>query len=42
MEAVATYRGDRPFFVDKAPMNFLYAGLIRLALPGRAHRAAAP
>jgi tetratricopeptide (TPR) repeat protein len=34
MQAVATYRGDRPFFVDKAPMNFLYAGLIRLALPG--------
>ncbi|HQR24959.1 MAG TPA: sulfotransferase [Steroidobacteraceae bacterium] len=34
MDAVATYRGDRPCFVDKAPMNFLYAGLIRLALPG--------
>lgn len=34
MDAVATYRGDRPYFVDKAPMNFLYAGLIRLALPG--------
>ena len=34
MEAVSTYRGELPFFVDKAPMNFLYAGLIRLALPG--------
>jgi tetratricopeptide (TPR) repeat protein len=34
MEAVATYRDARPCFVDKAPMNFLYAGLIRLALPG--------
>lgn len=34
MEAVATYRGNQPCFVDKAPMNFLYAGLIRLALPG--------
>ena len=34
MEAVSAYRGDRRFFVDKAPMNFLYAGLIRLALPG--------
>jgi Flp pilus assembly protein TadD len=34
MDAVATYRDGRPYFVDKAPMNFLYAGLIRLAMPG--------
>jgi tetratricopeptide (TPR) repeat protein len=34
MGAVATYRDDRRFFVDKAPMNFLYAGLIRQELPG--------
>jgi hypothetical protein len=34
LEAVSAYRGDRPCFVDKAPTNFLYAGLIRLALPG--------
>ncbi len=34
MDAVSAYRSGRGFFVDKAPMNFLYAGLIRLALPG--------
>jgi hypothetical protein len=34
MDAVSAYRSGRRFFVDKAPMNFLYAGLIRLALPG--------
>ena len=34
MSAVSNYRGGAPLFVDKAPMNFLYAGLIRLALPG--------
>ena len=32
--AVETYRTGRPYFVDKAPMNFLHCGLIRLALPG--------
>lgn len=26
--------GSTPYFVDKMPLNFLYAGLIRLALPG--------
>ncbi len=26
-------RDDRPFFIDKLPFNFLYAGLIHLALP---------
>lgn len=34
MDAVSAYRDGRRLFVDKAPMNFLYAGLIRLALPG--------
>jgi tetratricopeptide (TPR) repeat protein len=34
LDAVAAYRNQRPYFVDKAPMNFLYAGLIRLAMPG--------
>lgn len=34
MEAVSAYRGGGRLFVDKAPTNFLYAGLIRLALPG--------
>jgi len=26
--------GHTPYFVDKMPLNFLYAGLIRIALPG--------
>ncbi|MFO1394368.1 MAG: sulfotransferase [Steroidobacteraceae bacterium] len=33
MRAVDVYRTGRPWFVDKAPMNFLHCGLIRLALP---------
>ncbi|MFO1406793.1 MAG: sulfotransferase [Steroidobacteraceae bacterium] len=32
--AVGTYRTGRPYFVDKATMNFLLCGLVRLALPG--------
>jgi tetratricopeptide (TPR) repeat protein len=34
LTAVDTYRTGRPYFVDKAPMNFLSCGMIRLALPG--------
>lgn len=33
LKAVAAYRDGRPNFVDKAPMNFLNCGMIRLALP---------
>lgn len=33
LKAVEVYRSGRPHFVDKAPMNFLYCGLIRLGLP---------
>ena len=33
LAAVDVYRTGRPYFVDKAPMNFLSCGLIRLALP---------
>jgi len=33
LKAVEVYRTGRPHFVDKAPMNFLHCGLIRLALP---------
>ena len=34
LNAVATYRTGRPYFVDKATMNSLQCGLMRLALPG--------
>lgn len=34
LSAIAPYRGKAPRFVDKTPANYLYAGLIRLALPG--------
>ena len=33
LHAVRPLRGDRPRFVDKLPFNYLYAGLIHLALP---------
>ena len=33
LDAVATYRTGRPHFVDKATMNSLQCGLMRLALP---------
>jgi hypothetical protein len=33
LDAVAALRGGNSHFVDKTPANFLYAGLIRLALP---------
>jgi tetratricopeptide (TPR) repeat protein len=33
LEAVEVYRTGRPYFADKAPMNFLHCGLIRLSLP---------
>ena len=33
LRSVASVRGDTPFFIDKLPFNYLYAGLIHLALP---------
>lgn len=33
LRATRPLRGDRPYFVDKLPFNFLYIGLIHLALP---------
>jgi tetratricopeptide (TPR) repeat protein len=34
MAAARQLSGDRPFFVDKLPFNFLYCGYILAALPG--------
>lgn len=34
LAATRPLRDSRPRFIDKLPFNFLYAGLIRLALPG--------
>jgi tetratricopeptide (TPR) repeat protein len=33
LRATRPMRGTQPYFVDKLPFNFLYAGLIHLALP---------
>lgn len=33
-QRLAGYEADRPFLLDKTPVNFLYVGLIALALPG--------
>lgn len=33
LHSTAPRRGDSPRFVDKLPLNYLYAGLIHLALP---------
>lgn len=33
IESTASVSGDTPHFVDKLPLNYLYAGLIHLALP---------
>ena len=33
LRAARPYHDGRPYFVDKLPFNYLYAGLIRLALP---------
>lgn len=33
LERVLPYRDGRPVFIDKLPFNYLYAGLIHLALP---------
>jgi len=33
LRRVAGYRRDRPMFIDKTPWNFLYLGLVALALP---------
>ena len=32
-ERLAGYRRERPFLIDKTPLNYLYIGLIALALP---------
>jgi hypothetical protein len=34
LASVAGYGLDKPLFIDKTPWNFLYLGLIALALPG--------
>jgi hypothetical protein len=33
LRSVRSLRGARPHFIDKLPFNFLYAGLIHLAMP---------
>jgi hypothetical protein len=33
LQRTRTMRDQRPFFIDKLPFNFLYAGLIHLAMP---------
>ena len=33
LRSARPYHDGRPYFVDKLPFNYLYAGLIRLALP---------
>jgi len=33
LQRTEIFRGDAPFFVDKNPNNFVYAGVLRLALP---------
>ena len=33
IQSTAALKGDSPRFVDKLPLNYLYAGLIHLALP---------
>jgi tetratricopeptide (TPR) repeat protein len=34
VESTRPFTGGTPRFIDKLPLNFLYVGLIRLALPG--------
>ena len=33
LNSTQKYRTDRPFFVDKTPNNFIFAGVLKLALP---------
>ena len=33
LERTAKHRGNAPFFIDKNPNNFIFTGLIKLALP---------
>jgi len=33
IDSTQKYRGDAPYFIDKNPNNFIFVGLIRLALP---------
>ena len=33
LQNAAVHRGDAPYFIDKAPSNFLHIGLIRMMLP---------
>ena len=37
LRRVAGYPRDKPSFIDKTPWNFLYLGLIALALARRPH-----
>ena len=33
LKSTQKYRTDRPFFIDKTPNNFIFAGVLKLALP---------
>ena len=33
LNSTQKYRTDRPFFIDKTPNNFIFAGVLKLALP---------
>jgi len=33
IESTELFRGDAPFFIDKNPNNFVFAGVLRLAIP---------
>jgi len=33
LKSTQKYRTDRPFFVDKTPNNFIFSGVLKLALP---------
>ncbi len=34
IESVQKFRADAPYFIDKNPNNFIFVGLLRIALPG--------
>lgn len=33
LDRTAVYRGDAPYFVDKNPNNFMFAGFVKIAIP---------
>jgi hypothetical protein len=33
LKSTQKYRTDRPFFIDKTPNNFIFSGVLKLALP---------